>query len=100
MASPLSMEYVYISEETHEYRQAHIELIIGDDDADIYIKPHHMVSCAELNSIIDYLKNDIIKKLKMHIDDECNIYVISEGVTYGVGLTDGYATSITELDPL
>jgi hypothetical protein len=100
MANPLNMECVYVSEKTKEYLQAQIEIIIGDDDADIYIKPQQMMSCGELDGVLDYLENDIFRKLKMRIADECNVYVISEGVTYDVELTDGAATSINELEPI
>jgi hypothetical protein len=93
------MEYVYICEKTQDFQQAKINLMVGDDDADIYIKPQQMMTCGELNSILGYLKDDIIKKLRLDIL-KCHAFIIFDGITYDVEMADGTAVTIKELDLL
>jgi hypothetical protein len=95
----LGMEYVYISESTQEYKKIQVNLILGDDETDIYTRPEQMINCGELNSVLEYMKGDILKKLQIDVSADCHVYVVHGGITYTVELENGKAQTITELNP-
>jgi hypothetical protein len=91
----IGMECVYICEKTQNYLQAQVNLVIGDQ-LDIYIKPQSNMTCGELNSILEYLASDILKRLKIKISENCHVYIKYDEKTFTVELTDSVATGITE----
>jgi hypothetical protein len=92
----LGMEYVYVSEATNEYLKVNISIILGDNDTEIYIMPQQMITCGELQTVIDYLGNDILRKLIIKITENCTVYVKYDGVTYLAELDDGVVTAVNE----
>lgn len=87
--NPLERDYVYIAEDSGAYRHTRVVVTIGEDAAEITLMPAHAMTCTEIDSVLSNIENDVLKRTRIGLLDECRAVLKFEGQTYTILLSDG-----------
>jgi hypothetical protein len=62
------MEYVYNAEGTDEFRQVRLTLEISEAEGRVTMRPEHMMTLSEINSVMREYEDDVFKRMLTQYD--------------------------------
>ena len=83
---PVEIDYVYASTDVQVFRNAHVEAKVGNDMFEIVITPEVEMSHDELESLLEDIESDMIKKMRSRLT-ECRVILNQNGMSYNVTLS-------------
>ena len=71
-------DYVYFDEDTNEFKNVHIKINIVKNDFIITISSEEELKDSSVLEILKQLNNNLTKKLRISLVEECQIFVESK----------------------
>nr|WP_317358618.1 hypothetical protein [uncultured Tyzzerella sp.] len=82
-------DYVYFDEENNDFKNVHININVIKEEFVINIKSEDILEDCAVLEILKQLNNNLTKKLRISLVDECEIFVIDKNGTRKIELEYG-----------
>ncbi|WP_317367794.1 hypothetical protein [uncultured Tyzzerella sp.] len=82
-------DYVYFDEEVQEFKNVHIKINVVKDDFVINISSEEILKDGDVLVILKQLENNLTKKLRISLVEECEIFITDKEGTRKIELEYG-----------